>query len=525
MSITPIFTIFDNSVSLVPIVAKDIVSSSGKVVMAYKESGKESKECGEHEARERFIEEFGTAIFWLGGIPFCKKVFDKIAPAVGVDPEIHIKALLKNPKLTGALEKNLAHTKNKYIAFNAVKYVVSTIVPLYMLSGPLITFNQKLTKSLTDKKQRMWAQKLGASNSAAIKNEPFNSNTYSMFTKNTLNPAKQQVNVPEAKKTVTNKTAIPSFKGGIGQWLSNYGIKTLQGAQNDPVSNMMLLDFGIFGRRYQKAGDRINDAQSIADERYEIVVRESGFIFFTFIAQKLFQPLFDNIAEKFFNTPINLNMNVLASKRFKEKLNEIASSANPAEELKKFLKTEGKGDEVIDNLDKQIEEIIKTKDKAGYSLPEALYNEGTLKTKSKGKVKPWEIWKMQDEFLSLENSARDPRKYIDEEAVNGFVKKLDNFAQEAFKHNGVPAEFIDKAAKVKKVSIFANFAICAAFLGYFLPKLQYYFREKRTGSSMFPGVRTLMQAEKLQADAAQLSNNNYNTGSLYNKDYFKAIKK
>jgi len=525
MSITPIFTIFDNSVSLVPIVAKDIVSSSGKVVMAYKESGKESKECGEHEARERFIEEFGTAIFWLGGIPFCKKVFDKIAPAVGVDPEIHIKALLKNPKLTGALEKNIAHTKNKYIAFNAVKYVVSTIVPLYMLSGPLITFNQKLTKSLTDKKQRLLAQKLGASNSATIKNEPFNSNAYSMFTKNALNPAKQQINTAEAKNTAANNNGKPSFKGGIGQWLSNYGIQTLQAAQNDPVSNMMLLDFGIFGRRYQKAGDRINDAKSIADERYEIAVRESGFIFFTFIAGKLFQPLFEKVAEKFFKTPIDLNMNVLASKRFKDKLNEIAASANPEEELKKFLKTEGVGDEVIENLDKQIEEIVKMKDKAGYSLPEGLYNEGTLKTKCKGTVKPWEIWKMQDEFLSLKNSARDPRKYIDEESVKKFVDKFDNFAREALKHNGGPADFIDKAAKIKKGSIFANFAICAAFLGYFLPKLQYYFREKRTGSSMFPGVRTLMQAEKLQAEAAQLTNNNYNTGSLYNKNYFRTIQK
>jgi hypothetical protein len=535
MSITPIFTIFDNSVSLVPIVAKDIVSSTGKVVLAYKESGKESKECGEHEARERFIEEFGTSVFWLGGIPFFKKVFDKMAPSVGIDPEIHIKALLKNPKLADPLLKNVAHTKNKYIAFNAVKFVVSTIIPFYLLSGPLITFNQKLTRSLSEKKQRLLAQSLRASNSTSLKNEPFIGKTVSLYSNDNLITKKQGGNKSDKNTKISNKAGNPSFKGGLSG-ISDYLIKTLQGAQNDPVSNMMLLDIGIFGRRYQKAGDRINDPKSIADEKFEIAIRESGFIFFTFVAQKLFQPLFDNIAGKFFKTPINLNMNVLTSKRFKQKINEISSSANPAQELKKFLKVEGAGDEIIDNIDKEIAELIKNKDKAGYSLSEALYNEGSLIPKCKGTRKSWEIWKLQDNFLSLKNPARDPRKYLDPLSIfnsdlknnkNTFVSRLNNFIKTALKPENIKDinQFIDKAVKIKKGSIFANFAICAAFLGYFLPKLQYYFREKRTGSTMFPGVRTLMQAERLQAQATELSNNNFNTNPIYNKNFFKAIQK
>ena len=63
-------------------------------------------EGGEHESREKFIEEAGTAALWLGGIPLSRKIFDKtIFKMACLNPDVSIKKIInKSPHQLTELE-------------------------------------------------------------------------------------------------------------------------------------------------------------------------------------------------------------------------------------------------------------------------------------------------------------------------------------------------------------------------------------------------------------------------------------
>ena len=62
-----IISVLGNPSALTPVVVKDGIQSLSLTGFAYKAGG-------EVEAKEKFIDEFGTAVIWLGGIPLCKKL-------------------------------------------------------------------------------------------------------------------------------------------------------------------------------------------------------------------------------------------------------------------------------------------------------------------------------------------------------------------------------------------------------------------------------------------------------------------
>ena len=77
----------NNSDSIVPLVAKDVISDC-TLIHTYK------KEGGADDVREKAIEEFGTGALWLFGIPAFKLLIDKtIYPLLNLNPNLDPRVL------------------------------------------------------------------------------------------------------------------------------------------------------------------------------------------------------------------------------------------------------------------------------------------------------------------------------------------------------------------------------------------------------------------------------------------------
>ena len=74
MSLKIISTFGDHS-SLYPLATKDIINSIGMTAYSYDAAGSDKNEKV-IEAKDRFIDEFGTEAIWLGGLPFFKCLAD-----------------------------------------------------------------------------------------------------------------------------------------------------------------------------------------------------------------------------------------------------------------------------------------------------------------------------------------------------------------------------------------------------------------------------------------------------------------
>ena len=71
--------------SLIPFFVKDSFDITGRTIMANNEGGK-------HEAREKFIEEAGTSLFWIGGIPAVRAISNRVVKGK-LDTDIHFKRI------------------------------------------------------------------------------------------------------------------------------------------------------------------------------------------------------------------------------------------------------------------------------------------------------------------------------------------------------------------------------------------------------------------------------------------------
>ncbi len=477
---TNILSSLDSSTSLLPLLVKDTANTAGRTMMA-------EKTGGEHEGRERFIEEAGTAALWLGGIPLFRKIFDKtVFKAYGLNSEISINKIFKKSpqqlsetelkKLSPDAPTALVGKKliKKYKHLHISKFLVSTLVPFALLTLVLPKLNQKLSekiiieRALKEKEQRKKSDNL---NSFQGKSPEFSSN---------INNAKLSNLKNLEKKFVKNTLAPINFAGnknasftGMGSIMERAGgglLNAAAGAETNAVGNLCLLDFGI-------TGNRVTFVPRNNQERAEYAFKEGSFLFFIFFAQNLIDKGFKSLSKKF-KLPVDLDFKILSSKHFKEKMKEVYNSntKEKARHLTQFT-------EQIkpQNIEKDAYNFIKNNHKNDkfYTL-QAAKEIGIIKTTKNGEL----------------NSI----KYIDIKKVEKLSKNIGNFATTMKESKFKPEEFIKRAKNLKTAFLVANFAICSAALGYILPKLQYIFREKVYGSKEYPGIRAYKQeAEEILA--------------------------
>ncbi len=552
ISATTIFSTLGNNSSLAPVILKDSVDNAGRVAMAYTEGSRESKRYGFYDARERFIEEYATSLVWMGGIPLLKNIYDRAvtnkiykfagienlgstfdkkgkrvladtnlnlvidesAKALGkrhskvlkilagqeeilnlVKPEdfssaasmLKLKETLqqfrpKNKeanetlfnvfkqldkvlpaqilsdnlnKIEGAVGSN-NHLKTLYgeakkIIDNPIKFKkvqagkmgITTLIPLAMVGFILPKMIQKLTR-MTRHADREKEQKESYKNLSAV-HSPQATAVFSSFMGQ--NDKKQGV----------------SFKGTLGNTIVNIF--------NNDLCNQAILDAGI-------SGGRIITGVNTAD-KIEKAIKEAGIVFFIYLGGRVIADMFEKVGQAI-GLPISLDSQILEDKNFQNEILNIAKSApeKQAELTKNLLKFTKMDDElsIVNFVKGQIKNGIETVSENGKTS--YVFKNNILKAANKLG------------YVDLIDNVQNPLQMINTKKIKSLNDSMNEFVKKALS-KGSPEEvekFLKKALNAKRGSIVLNLAVCSISTAYFLPKLQYLFREKYTKSTRLPAL-------------------------------------
>ena len=264
-----IYSTLGNPNSLVPLGVKDASSCLGMTAGSYV--------TGKEEGADRFIDEFGTEVLWLGGIPAFKWLFDKTAfKAYGLDAKIDprnlkdnviyekIKEYAPNDEIRASLEK-AEKNSSLFKKLAKTKFVVSTALAAITYVGMT-----KLKQYYTEQKIR----------------------------KNLIKEYNENKN--NKKKEVDIKSS-PAFKG-VG--------KVVEDLAFSPVKNMYLMDGFI-------TTERLTDSRS-SQELIGYAIKEGSCLCFLYYAGKKIQEFIEKRAKNKFDKSITLDSRVLEDDSFKK---------------------------------------------------------------------------------------------------------------------------------------------------------------------------------------------------------------
>jgi hypothetical protein len=498
INLTNTFSLLNNPSALGLFIVKDAADVTGRVGMAYYEGYKgktqESLESGRHEARERFIDELGASLAWLGGVPLFRKIYDETIFKHGfkLDPSIHLKKILKEKGCVQAFKetdvdplfktKKILEYAKDYKTAHIGKVLFSTVIPCLTIAFALPRLNKWLTSSITDKELERKALNAKKLNSVKLSNNA--EVTFSAF----YNKAE-------------NKDQI-KFKGGLFD-IPGKIIKLAQDAQLSPVNSMLAIDLGI-------SGGRVLNYDRKPQERYETAFKEAGIIFFFFVASDLIRKGIEGLAGnknlkdafkkdwmknlipavKLPNIPIYLDPKVMEDDTFKTLVENVKKPDGIIAHMDEFAKHMDSEEKLVNFINK----ISDDKGKIYFDKETGKFTNYVLEAAKKSGIIPVEKDKASGKYFI------NKFKFIETEQVIEVHKNIEKFVNRILNKEAAVQDigkFVNKAKNVKRAGIIVNLLICNAFLGYILPKLQYLFREKRTGTNLFPAVQDHLEAKSL----------------------------
>lgn len=285
MSLVNIISAVGNNSSVYPLIVRDCgIEVPTKIAMTYNQNLKDSKQMANNALRERLIDEYGTSIVWLGGIPLMNAVADWGIKKLGYDPKVNVSLLKENerqglkyniekfknlaPDEVKAMEKVLKN-KSTYQKLLAGKFVLSTAIPIAIMGYYLPKFNFALTDKLRKKQE-------------AVK------------------PIVQDTLIAEKRYEMGEN---PSFKG-LSSTLANMST----------VNKMAITDGGLTIGRVGTARNKY--------EKMENGFKMSMMMFLNFIAPIWLAKGLDNLSGKLFNTNVNLDPMLLADKQFVKEIKD-----------------------------------------------------------------------------------------------------------------------------------------------------------------------------------------------------------
>ena len=285
MSLVNIILAVGNNSSVYPLIVRDCgIEVPTKIAMTYNQNLKDSKQMANNALRERLIDEYGTSIVWLGGIPLMNAVADWGIKKLGYDPKVNVSLLKENerqglkyniekfknlaPDEVKAMEKVLKN-KSTYQKLLAGKFVLSTAIPIAIMGYYLPKFNFALTDKLRKKQE-------------AVK------------------PIVQDTLIAEKRYEMGEN---PSFKG-LSSTLANMST----------VNKMAITDGGLTIGRVGTARNKY--------EKMENGFKMSMMMFLNFIAPIWIAKGLDNLSGKLFNTNVNLDPMLLADKQFVKEIKD-----------------------------------------------------------------------------------------------------------------------------------------------------------------------------------------------------------
>ena len=95
----------------------------------------------------------------------------------------------------------------------------------------------------------------------------------------------------------------------------------------------------------------------------------------------------------------------------------------------------------------------------------------------------------------LDNTVRDPRKFVDIEKLKNLKESIEEFASDAVKSGSVE-KFAKNALRAKSFNTILNIATSSVLLALVLPKVQFLFRKLITGSDVDPAIKEMVKENK-----------------------------
>lgn len=475
-----IFSVIGNPSSIVPLGLKDITNATGMTLGSYV--------TGKEEGLDRFIDEFGTEILWLMGIPFFKGVINLLGfRAQGLDYNFDARNF-RNPDLIPLLKKytpdELKKNVNKVIA-NEGKYrklatgkfvaAVSLALATYI---SLTKFKQKYTdknivKNILEeyKQHQLKNGKISQAEAAKeIEEQEIESIVDDIIAEENAeeaeenNPAKpgQSIRVDLAPAKIEKSNNLQNSPAFTGAGF----MKAFQDFAADPVKNMWLLDGGI-------TTERIVDARG-PQERWGYAFKESIILFFLYVAGPWLQSALEKRAKKVYNKTISFDARVIENPEFRKayETNSLKQDLEAFEQLlDKNINPEAK-DALTQKLKAQEElkiyEFIHN-NKDNFVVKTAMESD-MIQTYKKRKLNIGlkDIFK----FSFTEDTGQiDTRKYIDIEALKDHYKKLVQLMEEyqTRKPNETTEQFFHTVKRLKRGAIINNIGIGILVLGIITP--------------------------------------------------------
>lgn len=401
-----IFSTLGNPNSLIPLAIKDMSSTAGMTASSFA--------TGKEEGQDRFIDEVGTQIIWLLGIPGFKWLFDKtVFKAYGLDSKFDVRNL-KN--------KDIFEKIKEYAPTEEIKQGLEKIGK----------------KQGTFKNVALW--KFFIATGATIATYIGLTRGKQAYTENKIR--KNLIKEYEAKKSKEQDDKVqsssnPSFRG-VGEVVKNFAFS--------PVRNMWILDGAI-------TGERLMDSRT-PQEFVGYSIKEASILFFMYYAGGKIQEFFENRANNKYNKSIGLDARVIEDGSVK-KVFEDGSIEKSLSEFKQVaeLNDDAKLYEFLHkNPDNDIVKVAKKSDIISmYKKPQKWYQI----------------------FQKTENTDKiDTRKYIDLEDIKGVNNKLETLYKQ-YKNAIAKGEnseiFFKGVKKLKRNSILMNIGSCIFALGVLTP--------------------------------------------------------
>ena len=304
MAITPakMFSILGNPNSLIPLAIKDASATAGMTAGSFV--------TGKEEGVDRFIDEAGTEVIWLFGIPAYKKLFDKtVFKMLKFDAKFDPRNLkdravfekIKEFAPTEEIKKNLEKIESKQKLFKGAagaKFVISTAMTVLTYLG-LTKFKQNYTEKKI--KENLVAEH---------------------------NSKKQQEE---------NSSKGVSFKG-LGSTLESFVFS--------PVKNMWLLDGCIAAERFTNSRSK--------QELYGYIIKEATFFTFMYLIGNQIQQTMETLAKKKHSKSIGLDARVLES----EELKNAFENGSVEKSLKEFGEAAGSDVKLYEFLHKNPDNFV-----------------------------------------------------------------------------------------------------------------------------------------------------------------------
>lgn len=464
MSLKIISTFGDHS-SLYPLATKDIINSIGMTAYSYDAAGKD-KSAKLIEAKDRFIDEFGTEVIWLGGLPFFKWLADKtIYRLKGYNPDVDVRLIndknqleiakkyaekfakkLNMPELSNDLlkaEKGSKVFKGLFIG----KFFAATALTLASYFT-LTVLKQKYTDKQVMKKELEKIQK----------QEQYNKNI-----KN--NPAFKSFAIGGPKQSFAGKN--PSFKG-FGGLFNTFMF--------NPVHNMFIVDAGITSERLGMARNK--------HEFMEYAIKEGSLLFFLYIAGKYIQKGIEAVSDKFFKMPIKLHADFMNSDTLKNAMKNDTIKSHLDEFAALKNNNPMKSEKDISNYNKAIYEFIYDEKNADNIIVKAAKKSGIINVIDENPKK----LNMLQKFVSIfkitekpEFGKVNPHQFIDVKDITDLAEHIADFANKQKLSGKSVEEFLKKTKQFKVGSVVGNIGLSCLFLGFIVPKLMKAYKDKYYG--------------------------------------------